>query len=43
MAHEGDVTGDEPPSLPPLQEVNIIVTSSSSTGGTKMGIIHNYI
>ena len=43
MAHEGDVTGDEPPSLPPLQEVNIIITGSSSTGSTKMGIIHDYI
>ena len=27
----------------PLQEVNVIVTGSSSTGGTKMGIIHDYI
>ena len=43
MACEGDVTGDEPPSLSPLQEVNIIVTGSSSTGSTKMGIIHDYI
>ena len=43
MAHEGDVTGDEPPSPSPLQEVNIIITGSSSTGSTKMGIIHDYI
>ena len=43
MAHEGDVAGDEPPSPSPLQEVNIIVTGSSSTGGTKMGFIHDYI
>ena len=43
MAHEGDVTGDEPPSLSPLQEVNVIITGSSSTGSTKMGIIHDYI
>ena len=43
VAHEGDVAGDEPPSPSPLQEVNAIITSSSSTGGTKMGIIHNYI
>ena len=43
VAHEGDVTGDEPPSLSPLQEVNTIITGSSSTGGTKMGFIHNYI
>ena len=43
VAREGDVTGDEPPSPSPLQEVNVIVTSSSSTGGTKMGIIHDYI
>ena len=42
-AHEGDVAGDEPPSPSPLQEANIIVTGSSSTGGTKMGIISNYI
>ena len=42
MAHEGDVAGDEPPSPSPLQEVNIIVTGSTSTGGTKMGFIHNY-
>ena len=31
------------PLCPPLQEVNTIVTGSSSTGGTKMGIIHEYI
>ena len=43
MAREGDVADDKPPSPSPLQEVNIIVTSSSSTGSTKMGIIHNYI
>ena len=43
VACEGDVTGDEPPSLSPLQEVNTIVTSSSSTGGTKMGFIYDYI
>ena len=43
VAHEGDVTGDEPPSPSPLQEVNVIVTGSSSTGGTKMGIFYNYI
>ena len=43
VACEGDVAGDEPPSRSPLQEVNIIVTGSSSTGSTKMGIIHNYI
>ena len=42
MACEGDVAGDEPPSPSPLQEVNVIVTSSSSTGSTKMGFIHNY-
>ena len=42
-AREGDVTGDEPPSLSPLQEVNIIITGSSSTGSTKMGFIHDYI
>ena len=28
MAREGDVTGDEPPSPSPLQEVNIIITGS---------------
>ena len=43
VACEGDVAGDEPPSPSPLQEVNVIITGSSSTGGTKMGIIHNYI
>ena len=43
MAHEGDVTGDEPPCPSLLQEVNIIITGSSSTGSTKMGIIHDYI
>ena len=38
VAHEGDVAGDEPPSLsPPHQEVNIIHHQCSSTGGTKMG------
>ena len=42
-AHEGDVAGDEPPSPSPLQEVNVIITGSSSTGSTKMGIIHDYI
>ena len=42
MAREGDVAGDEPPSPSPLQEVNIIITGSSSTGTTKMGIIHDY-
>ena len=42
-AHEGDVTGDEPPSLSPLQEINIIITGSSSTGGTKTGIFYDYI
>ena len=42
-AHEGDVTGDEPPSPSPLQEVNVIITGSSSTGGTKMGFIYDYI
>ena len=42
-ACEGDVTGDEPPSPSPLQEVNIIITGSSSTGSTNMGIIHDYI
>ena len=42
-AHEGDVAGDEPPSPSPLQEVNIIITSSSSTGSTKKGFIHDYI
>ena len=31
------------PLHPPLQEVNVIITGSSSTGGTKMGIIHDYI
>ena len=43
VADEGDVTGDEPPSPSPLQEVNVIITGSSSTGGTKMGFIHDYI
>ena len=42
VAHEGDVAGDEPPTLSPLQEVNIIVTGSSSTGGTKTGFIYDY-
>ena len=42
VAREGDVAGDKPPSLSPLQEVNVIVTGSSSTGSTKMGFIHNY-
>ena len=42
-AHEGDVTGDEPPSPSPLQEVNVIITGSSSTGSTKMGFIYDYI
>ena len=42
-ACEGDVAGDEPPSPSPLQEVNTIITGSSSIGGTKMGIIHDYI
>ena len=42
-ACEGDVAGDEPPSPSPLQEVNVIITSSSSTGSTKMGNIHDYI
>ena len=41
-AHEGDVAGDEPPSPSPLQEVDIIVTGSSSTGSTKMGFIYDY-
>ena len=42
-ACEGDVAGDEPPSSsPPLQEVNVIITGSSSTGGTKMGFIYDY-
>ena len=41
-AHEGDVAGDDPPSPSPLQEVNVIVTGSSSTGGTKMGFIYDY-
>ena len=41
-AHEGDVAGDEPPSSSPLQEVNIIITGSSSTGGTKTGFIYDY-
>ena len=31
------------PLHPPLQEVNVIITGSSSTGSTKMGFIHNYI
>ena len=43
VACEGDVTGDEPPSPSPLQEVNTIITGSSSTGGTKMGFIYDYI
>ena len=30
------------PLCPPLQEVNIIITGSSSTGGTKMGFIYDY-
>ena len=30
------------PLRPPLQEVNVIVTSSSRTGGTKMGFIYEY-
>ena len=42
-AHEEDVAGDEPPSPSPLQEVNIIITGSSSTGSTKTEIIHDYI
>ena len=42
VACEGDVAGDEPPSSSPLQEVNIIITGSSSTGGTKMGFIYDY-
>ena len=42
-ACEGEVAGDEPPSPSPLQEVNNIITGSSSTGNTKMGIIHDYI
>ena len=42
MAHEGDVAGDEPPSLSPLQEVNVIVTGSSSTGSIKTGFIYDY-
>ena len=31
------------PLHPPLQEVNVIITCSSSIGSTKMGIIHDYI
>ena len=42
-AREGDVAGDEPPFPSPLQEVNVIITGSSSTGSTKTGIIHDYI
>ena len=42
VAHEGDVAGDEPPSLSPLQEVNVIHHQHSSTGGTKMGFIYDY-
>ena len=41
-AHEGDVAGDEPPSVSPLQEVNVIHHQHSSTGGTKMGFIYDY-
>ena len=43
VACEGDVAGDKPPSPSPLQEVNIIITGSSRTGGTKMGFIYDYI
>ena len=41
-ACEEDVAGNEPPSPSPLQEVNVIVTGSSSTSGTKMGFIYDY-
>ena len=42
-ACEGDVAGDEPPSLSPLQEVNVICHQCSRTGSTKTGFIDDYI
>ena len=44
MAHEGDVTGDEPPSpSPPPRSETPSSPGSSSTGGAKMGFIYDYI
>ena len=43
VAHEEMSLVMSLPLHPPSKEVNVIITGSSSTGGTKTGIIHDYI